>query len=264
MSSRIVLTLLSFLLLQNLAFAQAATGTEAFFQGTLSFDVYGKESDQKSLKKSASFFIHVADKRFSIANQSSYQWLNNPLGLKKVSSLMVRSDLKDFVILEEEAKSAVIVQKSSLDYLIQWVESAKKSSQKSEAEANDWTIEQGVSSMKIAGLDASLTRISTVDETGKRMTFNLWLADQMKMDWGMLAESWLPAAVDEAPKDVFKVLSDYRLPLRIEYLENNDRKAYLECTQASSKPLAASMFDIPSNYETMDISTLIFKSMMGN
>lgn len=265
----------TFLFLIIALFAVIGTSTikaQSSFEGSIQYKIVDLAKAEEHKGRDESFFIHFSKDRILFTNQSSYKVPTASYGFDGVNGLLLRSDMKDFLLISDTEKSAVQIQKASIDALLSFVNNMSEDVEDSEADnfsEDDMIIDYQPSvTMKIAGKNAALTIFKeNPDKKNKSNTnqeFYVWNATDFRVNWGMLTEPWVEKVGKDAPSSFFQYIKDGKIPLRLEIFEKGKRKAYLECINIEQKKLPLSLVNVPSGYEVLDLTTLIFKSFMGN
>jgi hypothetical protein len=241
------------------------------FEGSIHYKLFDIEEGQTELSEDGSFYIHFGKNRIMFTNQSSYAVPTGSYGFDGVNGLLLRSDMKDFLLISDTEKNAIQIQKSSIDALLSFINKMadEEEDESSKYSEDDMIIDyQPNTKMLIAGKNANLTIFrnnpNSKNSSASDQDFHVWNATDFRVDWGMLTEPWVEKVGKDAPSSFFQYIKDGKIPLRMEIYENGKRKGYLECVNIEQKTISPSLVNVPSGYEVLDLTTLIFKSFMGN
>lgn len=261
------------LVLVALAFISTSQNllAQAKFEGSVHYKLFDIQEGETELTEDGSFYIHFSKDRIMFTNQSSYAVPTGSYGFDGINGLLLRSDMKDFLLISDTEKNAIQIQKASIDALLSFINKMtdEEETDKNRFSEDDMIIDfQPNVTMKIAGKDASLTVFkanpNAKNTDNSNQEFYVWNATDFRVNWGMLTEPWVEKVGKEAPSSFFQYIKDGKIPLRVEIFEEGKRKAYLECVNIEQKTISSSLVNVPSGYEVLDLTTLIFKSFMGN
>lgn len=251
-----------------IALSYNATLNAQKFEGSLEYRLYTKSDKSDELKEDGNFFVHFAPKRIMFNNKSSYNFSSNPFGMDGVSGLLLREDEQDFVIMSDEEKTALVIQKSSIDAFITFLDNmSDDEEEKVKQDEIDFAMKVDKRKdvkMNVAGVEATLTVYEQTDAQGKEMKYHVWTPTSFSVNWGLLTQPWVKKLSKDTPSDFIAYFKEGNIPLRMEMFEDGKRVGYLECITIDRKKLPTAMTSIPSGYEKTDLSGLIFKSLMGN
>ena len=187
-----------------------------------------------------------------------------PAPMMESSRIYVRLDHKDFVFLQN-ARQGLKVSKSDIVAMMEMMEQMRKmQGQAAQDTESGWqTAEEEVrveatgETATIQGYTAAKYVMTNADRPGE--VVETWLARDMNVEWGMLAEPWGDSAQKLFPDNMPlpKLLSEGGIPLLMEQKKDGRITHRVECTRISKEPIKGSRYELPS-----DVRLQSFQQMM--
>lgn len=171
--------------------------------------------------------------------------------------------MKDFVIMTGKDQ-ALQVTKVEIEGLVEMLSSwggnastKQPNTPKTEYSFSDRT-------QNILGYETAEMIVTDAENPNKHLS--VWLAPEIDINWGMLAEKWnnMPESIDSEINGVAQdvVFKGKNFPLLIEAVEGNERKTIMKVNNVNKSSVAKAMVEIPAGVSLMSFKDYVFKMMM--
>ncbi len=178
------------------------------------------------------------------------------MGNVRADGIIIRQQNENLVFLTTDDK-AVTMNKQELRQLITMLENMRGNSG-SQTGLPEVTLTETDESQSIQGYSV---RKWIVKAEGRVDEWHVWVTDELAIPWGMLSESWLTRHTFLQGFPVDEWLSDERLPLRAELWNGGRLAEVLEFEDINRRPVDASRFNIPDNYDRINFQQMLFDRM---
>lgn len=231
-------------------FSQPAT---AQFEGKISFSSYDYSSQGKAQKQDE-FTMYVTSDRILLQGQKKYDFM----GSIQTEGVLVRLDFQDFVFLTGDEK-ALKISKTDITSMMNMFDDGESSSQKVADKGDDISYEKTNETETIKGYECRKFIFRDDEENGRS---EVWMTNDLKVNWGMLAEPWsgnADAIINSLPTDL--IFKDNYFPLKIEVYENDQLTSKMEATEVKESPVARAMVQVPSGVQVLSFQNYLFQKM---
>ncbi|MDZ7756399.1 hypothetical protein [Rhodohalobacter sp.] len=236
-------------------FAFFSGSVYAQFEGQITMDVY---SEDKGKIEVSQINLYATPDRIMLQGEDNFSVMDQ----MSTDGLLIRNDMKDFVIMTGE-NQALQVTKIEIEGLVEMLSSwggeskNQKDTPKPEYSFSDRT-------QTILGYETAEMIVTDSENPNKHLS--IWLAPEIDINWGMLAEKWnnMPESIDSEINGVAQevVFKGKNFPLLIEAVEGDERKAVMKVNNVNRSSVAKAMVEIPSGITLMSFKDYVFKMMM--
>ncbi|MFP8488889.1 DUF4412 domain-containing protein [Gracilimonas sp. Q87] len=227
----------------------------AQFEGQITMDVFSEddgkiEVSQVNLYATPNRIMFKGQDNFSVMDQMS------------TDGLLIRNDMKDFVIMTEKDQ-ALQVTKVEIEGLVEMLSSwGGDSKENRNTPKPDYSFSDRTQT--ILGYETAEMIITDSENPNKHLS--VWLAPEIDINWGMLAEKWnnMPKSIDSEINGVAQdvVFKGKNFPMLIEAVEGDERKTIMKVNNVNRSSVAKSMVEIPSGVTLMSFKDYVFRMMM--
>lgn len=234
-----------------------STGTAfAQFEGQITMDVYSEEDGQMEVSQ---INLFATSDRIMLQGENDFSVMDQ----MSTDGLLIRNDMKDFVIMTGKDQ-ALQVTKVEIEGLVEMLSSwggnastKQPNTPKTEYSFSDRT-------QNILGYETAEMIVTDAENPNKHLS--VWLAPEIDINWGMLAEKWnnMPESIDSEINGVAQdvVFKGKNFPLLIEAVEGNERKTIMKVNNVNKSSVAKAMVEIPAGVSLMSFKDYVFKMMM--
>lgn len=226
--------------------------TPAFaqFEGEIRFEMY--DPSEPGSDKVQLYFSFTGERIF-IGSDTSVNML---AGLRS-EGVLVRNDLKDFVLItsENEGMNIKLDEIETLNTLINRIQSQQGSAQR---EPFDWDrrVTETGNSRQIYGYTA-YEYLITGDESDE--TLSVWLTDGIRVNWGILRDVWYSTGVSrfdrEIPLEI--VMNRTSFPLLIEARKDEEIVFRAETVHLNNSFFDRSVVEIPQGMRLLGLTDIM-------
>lgn len=251
------------LLVFALAFiAQAAM---AQFQGQIQMNVYSTNDGKPEVNE---VNMYVTSERIFLQGEDKMNFGEN----FQAGGLLIRNDMKDFVVLMGEGE-ALQITKAEIEGLFDMASmfgGEQEETVKVGGEKIDPTYRYTDETKTIMGYECAQMIIESKDDQGNENYISVWLTPNIDINWGMLGQRWnnLPEEMEATVNGMSRetIFQGKNFPMMVEFYDaKKDRTVKLmEVTSISESSIAKAMVQVPSNVNLLGISELMWKMMMSN
>jgi hypothetical protein len=243
-SFRILLVLLlaiSFSGLQNRALAQ--------FEGEINFLL----EDMSPRGEVTTLDLVFTDSRISIESTSR---LDIMPGLR-TNSVLVRNDQSDFLFRTGESEAYQIAQ-SDIDALMNLINRVQSRDQTAAKKEFNWDqdVQETGNTRTIHGYE---TREFVLTRSNGNEQISVWLTDAIKVNWGLLEETWYSTGARQIDEEipVELVMNRNSFPLLIEVFQNGDMNYRAESTSVKTADFNIAKTETSSDMQYLGLSDLM-------
>lgn len=228
----------------------------AQFEGQITMDVYSEndgqiEVSQINLFATSERIMLKGEEDFSVMDQMS------------TDGLLIRNDMKDFVVMTGN-NQALQVTKVEIEGLVDMLSSWGGSSSSKNMDSPETEYSFSDRTQNILGYETAEMIVTDAENPDKHLS--IWLAPEIDINWGMLAERWnnMPESIDSEINGVAQevVFKGKNFPLLIEAVEGNQRTTIMKVNNVNRSAVAKAMVEIPSGTTLMSFKDYVFKMMM--
>lgn len=226
----------------------------AQFEGLVLFNGYDVDDPESTRSK-----MHMTITPERILIMSDRQ-VNVMMGLN-ANGILVRNDQKD-VVLMTGGSDAVRLQISDLDNFFNLLQRFQGAPAPRSNFDWDTNIEVTGRSRMLHGYQVEeIVMKNSEDDTH----ISVWLTDEIKVNWGLLIDTWNRfghiISEDEVPIDLFVNRNSF--PLLIEYYRGEKLRTIIETTTLSQAKVAPSAVSVPANVTLLGISEIMMRMLRG-
>ncbi len=226
----------------------------AQFEGKIVFNSYDVASDG-SQEQNDQFSMYLTKDRILIEGSNQYEFV----GSIQTEGILIRLDFEDFVLLTGD-ESVLKISKKDIDAMMNMFGSGNSSSRDAASEHNVDYDKTG-ETKQIKGYNCE-KYIFTDDENPNKKA-EVWMTDELQINWGMLAEPWgnsdLDMMGDQFSFDL--IFKDGLFPLRIEGYESGNLSSVAEVQQISQSNVAKAMVQVPQGVKVLSFQDYLFNKM---
>lgn len=228
----------------------------AQFEGQITMDVYSDDNgelevSQINLFATSDRIMLKGEENFSVMDQMS------------TDGLLIRNDMKDFVVMTGE-NQALQVTKVEIEGLVEMLSSWGGSSSAKDQDKSKTEYSFSDRTQNILGYETTEMIVTDAENPNKHLS--IWLAPEIDINWGMLAERWnnMPESIDSEINGVAQdvVFKGENFPLLIEAVEGNERTVIMKVNNVNRSSVAKAMVEIPAGVSLMSFKDYVFRMMM--
>lgn len=233
-----------------------STSVFAQFEGQITMNLYGESNGQKEVSE---LNLYATADRIMIKGEEDL----TVMGQVNAGGLLIRNDMKDFVIMTEKDKALQATKagiESIVEMMFSWAgESAASSSSEPETE-----YEFTDRTKTILGHETTELIIKSTEDPNSHLS--VWLTPDIDINWGMLAEPWkgMPKSIDREINGMSQdvIFKGKNFPLMIEAVEGDEREMVMEVKNVNRSSIAKAMVEVPSGVTLISLQEYIFNMMM--
>lgn len=263
-----IATFLLCILIISLSTHYSEIRAQSNFEGVLTYTFHERsdsgEGDQNSTMTEQGRFELVLSPDLILFDKLDEIQGYQPLPMMQSPRIYVRLDHKDFVFLQSpkqgfKVSKAEIVAMMELMKQMQSSSSSASSGNQDSDEYPEVDIRQTEETKTLQGYNTR--KFILTDREHPEEIVEVWLADDMQIEWGMLAEPWGESAQDLFPKDMPlpRLLRKGGLPLLVERKSGNTVTHRIECSRLEKQQIRGGKYDLPSNVKLRSFQEM----MMG-
>ncbi|HKJ34252.1 MAG TPA: DUF4412 domain-containing protein [Balneolales bacterium] len=185
------------------------------------------------------------------------------LGGIKTNSILIRLDLKDFIIFGQNSE-AVQIKKSEIVNMMDMVNnmSSQLGTTKNDDLKSDRKVIKTKETKHIDGFPCH--KIIVIDKDGNQVSKSIvWVTKKYAVNWGMLTEPWGNENSEIAPFLSPTWLQNGTMPIYAEMYENGVKKTVLKVVDVKKQKIPKSYLKIPAGYQLMSWRQLLLHNMFG-
>jgi hypothetical protein len=236
--------------------AMFSTTLYAQFEGQISMNVYSEDDGEIEVNE---LNLYATADRIMIKGEENFDVMDK----MSTDGLLIRNDLKDFVIMTGK-NQALQVTKVEIEGLVEMLASWSGESEKSSSTSSKTDYSFSDRTQTILGYETAEMIVQDTENPEKHLS--IWLAPDIDIDWGMMAERWnnMPESVDAEINGVTQdvIFKGKNFPLLIEAVDGNERTKLMEVSKVNKSSVAKAMVEIPSGITLMSFKDYVFKMMM--
>ncbi len=173
---------------------------------------------------------------------------------------LVRNDLNDFIFISGES-DALRISKDDVDGLSNLMQRMTGSAANN-TQQFDWEgrFEETGEREIISG---HRTEQFKVYEEDTNNYISVWLTDEVKVNWGILEETWHQSMSKLVDMDlpIEMIMNRNSFPLKIEYYKDNRLETVVEAVRVQRRPIDQALVDVPEGVKMMGIADLMMRMM---
>jgi hypothetical protein len=227
----------------------------AQFEGQISMTIYNQENGDITEENVVN--LYTTQERILIKGEDK---INISDGMMEASGILIRSDMRDFVIMMGE-KEALRFTKEELEGMFSMINMMSGGEMdKSDSDMNyAYTNEVRT----IEGLQATELRVYGKEQ---KNYLSIWLTNDLDIDWGMLSEPWknVPGSMSGQVNQMTQEFKSRNFPLLIEVTEKGETSTIFEVTKVKKSRIAKDMVEMPAGLQLVSLQEMIMKAMMSN
>ncbi|MBD3615282.1 MAG: hypothetical protein HUJ22_01825 [Gracilimonas sp.] len=233
-----------------------STTIYAQFEGQISMNVYSEDDGETEVNE---LNLYATADRIMIKGEENFDVMDK----MSTDGLLIRNDLKDFIIMTGK-NQALQVTKVEIEGLVEMLASWSGESEKSSNAPSKTDYSFSDRTQTILGYETAEMIVRDTENPEKHLS--IWLAPDIDIDWGMMAERWnnMPESVDAEINGVTQdvIFKGKNFPLLIEAVDGNERTKLMEVSKVNKSSVAKAMVEIPSGVTLMSFKDYVFKMMM--
>lgn len=225
----------------------------AQFEGKITFDNYNYSSEGVE-QKDDNFTLYVTSERILLQGEKKYDFMESI----QTEGVLVRLDFEDFVFLTG-SNEALKISKTDITSMMNMFGNGQ-SANKAADKADNIDYERTGESATIHGYQADKFIFRDDDEPNEHT--EVWMTNELDVNWGMLAESWTGSAktiISSLPTNL--VFSEKYFPLKVEVFENDQLVSKLEAIEVNTSTIAKAMVQVPSGVKVLSFQDYLFQKM---
>ena len=225
----------------------------AQFEGEITFSSYDYTSEGTE-QKDDNFTLFITPDRILLQGEKEYGFMESI----QTEGVLVRLDFEDFVFLTGD-NSALKISKTDITSMMNMFGN-EQSANNAADHADDINYERTNESQQIHGYQAD--KFIFRDEEEPNQHTEVWMTNQLDVNWGMLAESWTGSAesiISSLPTNL--VFNEKYFPLKVEVFENDQVVSKLETVEVNQSSVAQAMVQIPSGVKVLSLQDYLFQKM---
>jgi hypothetical protein len=244
--------IISFLFSILMVFVVQADKVSAQFEGEIVFRAYEPESGIQANR----FLQFIATpNRINLNSDNQYKVFT---GLD-ADRFLVRNDQNDFIFLSGDS-DALRISKEDVDGLSNLMQRMTGGS--GSIQQFDWErrLEETGNREIIAG---HRTEQFKVYEENSDNYISVWLTDEVKVNWGILEETWHQSMskIIDLDLPIEMIMNRNSFPLKIEYYKENQLETVVEAVQVQRRSIDQALVDIPDGVKMMGFADLMMRMM---
>ena len=238
-----------------LLIALSSSAAYAQFEGQVTMNLFSYDNGQPEVSE---LNLFATKDRIMIKGEENMELMG---GISS-GGLLIRNDMKDFVIMTESDKALQATKagiESMVEMMFSWAGESESDSEGPEVEYV-FTDRQKT----INGYETTEMIVKDAENPNKHIS--VWLTPGIDINWGMLAEPWkgMPKSMDKElngmSQDVF--FKGKNFPMMIESVEGEERTKVMEVRNINRSSIAKAMVEVPAGVQLISLQEFIFNMMM--
>lgn len=227
----------------------------AQFEGQISMMIYSQDDGVVTDENVVN--LYTTQERILIKGEDK---INISDGMMEASGILIRSDMRDFVIMMGE-KEALRFTKEELEGMFSMMNMMSGGEMDENESDMNYTYTNEVRT--IEGLQATELRVMGEESNSY---LSVWLTNDLDIDWGMLSEPWknVPGSMSGQVNQMTQEFKSRNFPLMIEVTEKGETSTIFEVTQIRKSRIAKDMVEMPAGLQLVSLQEMIMKAMMSN
>lgn len=236
------------------SFLMVSVAAQAQFEGQVSMNIYNVEDGV--VKEANEVNLYVTKNRVLIKGEDNIDFSN---GLMKAEGLLIRHDMKDFVIMMGEDE-ALRFTKEELEGFFGMFSMMSQENDMGYDDTNT-TFKYTNEVRTINGMKATELQVWSEEMEGY---LSIWITNEIDINWGILAEPWqnVPGAFQKSTLTMTQEFKSRNFPVLVEVHEVGKSYKVFEVTNVRESRIAKDMVEIPENITLVSLQTLFMKAMM--
>jgi len=250
----------SFLLLALLMIGLSTNAmAQDHFEGRITYSAYQISNDGRPQSDGDQLNLFITPDRLLINDLDSYKVMGN----LRSNGILIRLDQRDFVILSDD-DVALQITKDDIDDMMAMMKgfaSWSGDSDKQQPQMPETNIERTGRKKEISGYDCYEIVVTDPEKPDEKT--NLWMTDDLNVNWGMLTEAWGSGSNSFFPNGIpmNDLLQNGALPLRVEHYKEGHMSDMMEVNTVKKSKVARAMVQIPQGVEVLGFRDYIMRQM---
>lgn len=220
--------------------------SQEYFEGTLVFRGY--ELNDGELQESGTFTLVCNSDRMLISTDGEKTSTEMLPGVES-DQILIRHDLKDFVIFTSETE-ALSITKTDIEGIFGMFKAFMESDDQSQNSAEPTgDLTKTGKSESFNGIQASQWVYTSEDNE----EIHLWMSENLKLNWGMFKEPWFSDMSTDFSGPFGKIIDEGFVPMKVEAYKDGELTMVLETEKVEKQKISNSDLDVPAG---MQIKTL--------
>lgn len=233
------------------AFGQQPASAQ--FEGKVTFNSYDYSAEGAE-QKDDHFTLFITSDRILLQGDKQYGFMESI----QTEGVLVRLDYEDFVLLTGD-NAALKISKQDITSMMSMFSNGKNPSNAADR-ADNINYERTEESQNMHNYQAD--KFIFRDEEEPNQHTEIWMTNELDINWGMLAESWTGSAesiIKSLPTQL--VFNEKYFPLKVEVYENDQLVSKLEATEVNLSSVARAMVQVPSGVKVLSLQDYLFQKM---
>lgn len=230
-------------------FSVSAEPLLAQFEGKIEYRV---TSAQQEDDEPNNFHLTFTKNRLFIQSDDEM----NVMSGVNTSGVLIRSDENDFIFMTGPDE-ALKIDKADIENLMTMMNRIQGRTPAAEQKSFDWErVEETGKTQNLLGYQA--TELIIKGETSGEYV-SVWLTDQIKVDWGLLQQTWNDVGSKQVDSEVpmEMIMNRNSFPLLVEAYEDNVLTMRAESVRIDNKSFDRSVTEIPPGTTLMGFSDMM-------
>lgn len=230
------------------------TNAQAQFQGKIVFESKTVEGGQAGDRQDDRFILYVTPDRILLQGDNSYKIG----GSIQTEGVLIRQDYKDFVFLTGD-EQALKISKKDIDTMLNFIGDGESGSFGENEPPVD--LERKDEERMITGYRTQ--KFIFRDREDPQDYLVLWMTQDIRINWGMLAEPWGNSSKGLTVSDFpfYSIFNDGYFPLRIEAYESSTLVEVTEAVGVDESSIARAMVQLPQGTKVLSFQDYLFQKM---
>lgn len=228
----------------------------AQYEGTFRLSVYNISEDNAEQTLVNRFHFTATPNRILFRDVNGIRTLDAMMGMP-VKRILLRNDRQDFAFIGDQ--QAVTLAKQQLVALSNMMKSMQQQGGQTIQPNNPEFVLRETSEKKEINGYQTTKWVAETDEVA--IYYNIWITNDININWGMLSESWLTdiGLFQGFPDQDW--MSDNQTPVLIERYDNYKLSEVVQFDQFKEGAVADSEVSMPANLPTLTFQQLLMKRM---
>src|SRR5690625_2902576 len=221
------------------------------FEGHINFEVRDLLDDEKVPQR-----IRLTSNSERVMVNSNYRY--RVVGGLEASGLLVRNDQNDFVFMNSN-EDAFIISSQEVDSFGEMIRRLRGGG----STGSGWggSMQTGETSA-IRGYETERVRLY---QQGSANFMDIWLTDQIEVNWGSVEEAWRRSLSSMVQLDMplEMVMESGRFPLQMTWYEAGQPVMHMETLSVENSRVSRSQVEIPENLKLIGYGDLMMRMMLN-
>jgi hypothetical protein len=238
-----------------LLIALTSSAAYAQFEGQITMNLFSYDNGQPEVSE---LNLYATKDRIMLKGEENLELM----GGVSSGGLLIRNDMKDFIIMTEE-KKALQATKAGIESMVEMMTGwAGESESDPEAPEVKYTFSERTQTVN--GFETTEMIVTDTENPGKHLS--VWLTPDIDINWGMLAEPWkgMPTSMDKELNGMSQEIffKGKNFPMLVESVEGDERTKVMEVRNVNRSSIAKAMVEVPAGVQLISLQEFIFNMMM--